>query len=143
MANRKTVNINIDATKKLIANNGWSNVYFSSTLMSKNRGWITEWMRGRNLPSPEEAAQMCILLNTTPEEILLSSGETEPETEKMHSDIALVKSLIGQKSAQKTPDPETEGISPAKRELLSSIDDLTDDQCIKLLGIIAEAKKLL
>ena len=38
---------------------------------------------------------------------------------------------------------ETEGISPAKRELLSSIDDLTDDQCIKLLGIIAEAKKLL
>lgn len=38
---------------------------------------------------------------------------------------------------------ETEGISPAKRELLSSIDDLTDDQCIKLLGIIEEAKKLL
>lgn len=35
-----------------------------------------------------------------------------------------------------------DGLSPAKRALLESVDGLTDEQCEKLLGIIQEAKKL-
>ena len=34
------------------------------------------------------------------------------------------------------------GLSPAKRALLESVDGLSDEQCEKLLGIIEEAKKL-
>ena len=34
-------------------------------------------------------------------------------------------------------------IGPAKQKLLDAIDDLTDEQCSKLLGIILEAKKVL
>ena len=35
-----------------------------------------------------------------------------------------------------------DGLSPAKRALLKSVDGLSDEQCEKLLGIIEEAKKL-
>ena len=83
MPRRRTVKINIECVEKLILSNGWSNVYFSTTLMGKGRGWITDWKRNGSLPSPEEAARMCLLLSTTPEEIL-----TEP------ADIELVKDLI-------------------------------------------------
>ena len=36
-----------------------------------------------------------------------------------------------------------DGLSPAKRQLLEAVDDLTDEQCEKLLGIVREAKRLL
>lgn len=44
---------------------------------------------------------------------------------------------------KKAPIPKDGGVSPAKRKLLDVIDDLTDEQCSKLLGIILEAKKVL
>ena len=45
---------------------------------------------------------------------------------------------------EKSPPPtEGGGLSPAKRELLAAVDDLSDEQCEKLLGIILEAKRLL
>lgn len=36
-----------------------------------------------------------------------------------------------------------EAVSEPKQKLLDAIDDLTDEQCSKLLGIILEAKKVL
>lgn len=85
------------------------------------------------MPSPEEAASMCAILQVEPEEIL-----TEP------SDIELVRSLIEQeRGIKKDPIPKDGGVSSAKRKLLDVIDDLTDEQCSKLLGIILEAKKVL
>lgn len=59
-----------------------------------------------------------------------------------------VKELMGE-----TDDPSAgikkdliqkdEAVSEPKQKLLDAIDDLTDEQCSKLLGIILEAKKVL
>lgn len=38
---------------------------------------------------------------------------------------------------------DVSNLSQARRALLAAIDDLTDEQCLKLLGIVEEAKKLL
>lgn len=45
--------------------------------------------------------------------------------------------------AKKAPDPEIEGVSEAKKALLDALDDLTDEQCEKLLPIILSAKAIL
>lgn len=114
MAQRQIVSaVNVDALKKKVKNNGWSNAYFCETLMGKTRGWFSEWVRKdkcgnvtpKNLPSPEEAAKMCLLLNTTPEEILI-----EP------ADIELVKGLIEQER-------ERQGI---KKEAPGAAEGLSD-----------------
>ena len=44
---------------------------------------------------------------------------------------------------KKDPIREDEVVSEPKQKLLDAIDDLTDEQCSKLLGIILEAKKVL
>ena len=95
MAKRKTVNIICNKVIPLIEKNEWSNAAFSRKV-GKYSSWFGEVLRGNNLPSPEEAAQMCLLLNTTPEEILLGVGETEEDTAKLQADIALVRGLIEQ-----------------------------------------------
>lgn len=47
-------------------------------------------------------------------------------------------------TGKKEPAPTNgDGLSPAKRKLLEAVDDLTDEQCEKLLGIVLEAKRLL
>lgn len=84
MPKRNTVNPNMDTILKLVASNSWSAASFA-TMVGKHKRWLSEVKRGNNLPSPEEAARMCVLLKTTPEEIL-----TAP------ADIALVKSLLAQ-----------------------------------------------
>lgn len=55
---------------------------------------VSEWKRDRNFPPAKEAAVICLLLKTTPEEILLHSGPTEEETQKCLEDIEEVKRLI-------------------------------------------------
>lgn len=67
-----------------------------SRKVGKHNRWISEVKRGRNLPSPEEAARMCILLETTPEEILLHEGKTDEETAKCLKDIQRVKELVAE-----------------------------------------------
>lgn len=67
-----------------------------SRKVGKHNRWISEVKRGRNLQSPEEAARMCILLETTPEEILLHEGETDEETAKCLKDIQQVKELVAE-----------------------------------------------
>lgn len=136
MSKRNTVKaINVEYLTSCLAANGWSNTYFCSQLMGKGRGWITEWKRGKNLPSPEEAARMCLLLNTTPDEIL-----TEP------ADIALVAGLIErEREAQgikKDPAPEGAEVSESKRKLLAAVDEMTDEQCDKMLELVLAAKKM-
>lgn len=72
-----------------------------SRKVGKHNRWISEVKRGRNLPSPEEAARMCILLETTPEEILLHEGETDEETAKCLEDIQRVKKLVEEMRKEK------------------------------------------
>lgn len=47
-------------------------------------------------------------------------------------------------TGKKEPVPMNgDGLSEARRKLLEAVDDLTDEQCEKLLGIVLEAKRLL
>lgn len=47
-------------------------------------------------------------------------------------------------TGKKEPTPTNgDGLSDAKRRLWEAVDDLTDEQCEKLLGIVLEAKRLL
>lgn len=88
-----------------------------------------------SLRTPEEAARMCVLLQTTPEEILVEEA-----------DIELVRSLIEQereKGIKKYPIPKDEAVSEPKQKLRDLIDGLSDEQCEKLAGFIAEALKLM
>lgn len=88
-----------------------------------------------SLRTPEEAARMCVLLQTTPEEILTEQA-----------DIELVRGLIEQereKGIKKDPIREDGVVSQEKQQLLDMIDGLSDEQCKKLAGFIAEALKLM
>lgn len=144
MAKRDTVNVNCDNVLALIRANEWSNAAFSRKV-GKYSSWFGEVLRGNNLPSPQEAAQMCVLLQTTPDEILLHQGETEEQTSKCQKDIAVVRDLLDQQRTKKAPTEtsERESISPAKQALLDVIDSLTDEQCEKLLIVVESAKNLL
>lgn len=150
MPKRDTVFINYEKTVQLIKEKYRNNTIFCEAInkamgTERTTKWVSEWKRNSNLPSPEEAVYICILLQTTPDEILLHEGETEEETAKCQKDIALVRGLIDQQGAKKAPTEtsERESISPAKQALLDAIDGLSDEQCEKLLIVVESAKKLL
>ena len=135
MSKRLVVTPNIEEVNSLVEGKGWSKAYFSETVMKKSRGCITEWKRAKNFPSPEEAVRMCVMLQTTPEEILTEQA-----------DIELVRGLLEQereKGIKKDPIPKDEVVGSAKQKLLDALDGLSDSQIEKLIGIIEEAKKLL
>lgn len=143
MSKRLIIIPNIKKIESEIRRNGWSNAYFTSEVMKKQRGWVSEWKRGKNFPSPEEAARMCIQLNTTPEEILLREGSTEEETARCQQDIDTVRQLV-EESQGAEKDPATNGeVSSAKKALINLIVDLDEEQCRKLRSIIEEAVNLL
>ena len=145
MSKRVVVHLNIQSVKIKIKESCRSNVVFCEK-MGKHIRWVSEWCRTppKNLPSPEEAARMCILLNTTPEEILLREGSTEAETARYQQDIETVRQLVEEaRGAEKAPDPKIEGLSAAKKALLAAVDGMTDEQCEKLLPIVLSAKTVL
>lgn len=76
MPKRATVKPNVDAILKMVASNSWSAASFSK-MVEKHKRWLSEVKRGNNLPSPEEAARMCVLLQTTPEEILVEQADID------------------------------------------------------------------
>lgn len=143
MAKRKTVNVNTDKIIFLAEANEWNKAAFARKV-GKHSRWLSEVARGRNLPSPEEAAQMCLLLHTNPEEILLAEGETAEETAQYQEDIALVRELMEEmQGAKKAPATEGEGISAERKALLDIVYSLTDEQCRKLLVLVQGAKTVL
>lgn len=145
MSRKKTVRLNYPAAKAAIDKNFRSNVVFCEAMGFQNRNsWVSDLKRNKNLPSPEEAARMCILLNTTPEEILLREGSTEAETAQCQQDIETVRQLVEEaRGVEKAPDPKIEGLSAAKQALLAAVDGMTDEQCEKLLPIVLSAKTVL
>ena len=145
MSRKKTVQLNYPAAKAAIDKNFRSNVVFCEAMGFQNRNsWVSDLKRNKNLPSPEEAARMCILLNTTPEELLLCEGSTEADTARCQQDIETVRRLVEEaRGAEKAPDPKIEGLSAAKKALLAAVDGMTDEQCEKLLPIVLSAKKVL
>lgn len=62
---------------------------------------------------------------------------------KYHVSVEWLQGKTEDKSIKETPDPKIEGVSKAKKALLGAIDDLTDEQCEKLLPIVLSAKQVL
>ncbi len=128
MSKRATVKVDIERIEIIIKANGWRNSYFAEVIMKKQRGWVSEWKRGKNFPSPKEAAQMCILLKTTPDDILLHEGSTSEETAKCLEDIETVRKLVEAESIKETPDPKIEGVDNKIAQFIrsASADELTE-----------------
>lgn len=148
MSRRDTVRTNYDAIKALIDNHkvyrGNNTSFCIDMGFEKRTSWVSDLKRNRNFPSPEEAALMCQLLNTTPEKILLHEGKDEKETAKCQEDIKRVRELLEQaEQKENAPDPKIEGARGAKQALMDAIDDLTNEQCEKLLPIVLSAKTVL
>lgn len=142
MAKRTVVKVDFEKVAHLIEKTEWSKAAFAR-LVGKHSRWLSDVSKGNNLPSPEEASRMCILLKTTPDDILLHEGNTPEETAKCLEDIETVRKLVEAEGIKETPDPkiEGEGLSAARQKLYDAIANLTDEQCTKLLGVVEWAKE--
>lgn len=118
MSRRKTVKLNLPVVNPLIKQVFRSNVVFCEK-MGRAHNWVTDWNRKdedekpkpKNLPSPEEAAQMCILLKTTPDKILMHEGKTPEETAKCLEDIETVRKLVeAERAKENAPGQMAEGV---------------------------------
>lgn len=103
-----------------------------SRKVGKHNRWISEVKRGRNLPSPEEAARMCILLKTTPEEILLHEGKTDEETAKCLEDIQRVKELVEELRKEEAV-PTTTGLPITREAWEAEAEKWSDEDLIKAM----------
>lgn len=135
MPKRDTVFINYEKTVQLIKEKYRNNTIFCEAInkamgTERTTKWVSEWKRNSNLPSPEEAVYICILLQTTPDEILLHEGETEEETAKCQKDIALVRDLLDQHGAKKAPTETSE--RELDMSLIKRLVQLTPDEMEKV-----------
>lgn len=140
---RDTVKPNLQVLLPLIKEKFRSNVVFTKEVRGKDKsGWISEWRRGKNFPSPEEAARMCILLKTTPEEILLHEGETDEETAKCLKDIQRVKELVEELTAESEEKRSAKGeaLSPVDQEIFDFISAASVEEVAEVLRFIGYLK---
>lgn len=113
MSRRKTVQLNLPVVLSAIKKNCRSNVVFCERMGRSSGKWVSDWQRtpAKNLPSPEEAARMCALLQVEPEEIIAT-----PE------DIALVRDLIEQEREAQKKDTTPQGdVSKLPKDIQSLI----------------------
>ena len=135
MSRKKTVKIIYDSVKVQIDKHFRSNVVFCLAMGFEDRpSWVSDLKRGRNLPSPEEAARMCVLLQTTPEEILAEEA-----------DIELVRSLIErerEKGIKKERPADGEALTPKDKALLTWFHSLPQEKREALLNLGGAPKGL-
>lgn len=115
MAKRDVVFINYEKAVSLIKKIYRNNTIFCEELNKKmgttrTTKWVSEWKRNSNLPSPQEAAVICILLKTTPEDILLHEGRTPEETAKCLENIDAVRKLVEAEGIKEARATEGEGL---------------------------------
>lgn len=87
----------------------------------------SQWNTGKTKPKKSKLMAIAEYLGVSVEDI-------------MPDDVAAPAAPQG---AKKALDPKIEGVSEAKKALLDALDDLTDEQCEKLLPIILSAKAIL
>lgn len=104
--------------------------------------WITELKRGKAVITPQKAARMCILLETTPEEILLHEGETDEETAKCLEDIQRVKELVEELTAESEEKRSAKGeaLSPVDQEIFDFISAASVEEVAEVLRFIGYLK---
>lgn len=115
MSKRETVSIKVERVSTLANANGWSEAAFSRKI-GKHSRWLSEVRRNRNLPSPEEAARMCAILQVSPEDILV-----EPY------DIQLVRGLIEEQKEKADSQMGTD-FKPTKEDWERAIDKMSQDE---------------
>ena len=127
MPKRDTVQPNVDSIAEKVSAKSWSEASFSK-MIGKHKRWLSEVRRGKNLPSPEEAARICQLLKATPDEILLREGETPEATAKCLENIETVWKLVEAEGIKETPDPKIEGVVDKIAQFIrsASADELTE-----------------
>lgn len=139
LLNKSIVNLISDFCKR----NDISKAAFSRKF-GKNNRWISDLRRGKNLslPDAEEAARMCILLKTTPEEILLHEGETDEETAKCLEDIQRVKELVEELTAEgeEKRSAKGEALSPVEQEIFDFISAASVEEIAEVLRFIGYLK---
>lgn len=129
MSKRITVKLNMGVVSQKIKHICRSNVVFCEKMGRPNQNsWVSDWRRGKNLPSPEEAARICQLLKATPDEILLREGETPEATAKCLENIETVRKLVEAEGIKETPDPKIEGVDDKIAQFIrsASADELTE-----------------
>lgn len=115
MAKRSTVAVDYEEVCSLIKQKHWSQASFAE-MVGKHRTWIANVKLGKNLPSPEEAAQMCAILQCDPEEIITDAA-----------DVELVRGLISdERQAQ-------ESRSVQSAEVNAYLDQLKSDSNYRIL----------
>lgn len=139
MPKRDTVQPNVDSIAEKVSAKSWSEASFSK-MIGKHKRWLSEVRRGKNLPSPEEAARICQLLKATPDEILLREGETPEATAKCLENIETVRKLVEAKGIKETPDPKIEGVSAEAQEILDYIRDATPAELAEVCRYIGYLK---
>ena len=139
MPKRDTVQPNVDSIAEKVSAKSWSEASFSK-MIGKHKRWLSEVRRGKNLPSPEEAARICQLLKATPDEILLCEGETPEATAKCLENIETVRKLVEAESIKETPDPKIEGVSAEAQEILDYIRDATPAELAEVCRYIGYLK---
>ena len=139
MPKRDTVQPNVDSIAEKVSAKSWSEASFSK-MIGKHKRWLSEVRRGKNLPSPEEAARICQLLKATPDEILLREGETPEATAKCLENIETVWKLVEAEGIKETPDPKIEGVSAEAQEILDYIRDATPAELAEVCRYIGYLK---
>lgn len=109
--------------KELCKSRGTSIAALESRLGMGN-GTIGKWWKNGRVPNYANLSAVANALETT---IAYLTGETDDPSAGIKKD----------------PIPKDGAVSEPKQKLLDVIDNLTDEQCSKLLGIILEAKKVL
>ena len=138
MSRRKVVKLKLEVVNPLIKKVCRNYTIFCEKMGRGANNWVADWNRKdengnpkpKNLPSPEEAARMCAILQVEPEEIL-----SEP------SDIELVRSLIEQeRGIKKDPIPKDGAVSPAAQELLDFLDSASGEELADVIKYIRYLK---
>ena len=144
MPKRYTVALNLPNVRGLIKKKCRSNIVFCEMMGKEDRpAWVSDWLRGKNLPSPEEAAQMCVLLDADPEDILLGTGNTDEETAKLQADIALVRELVEKQSIKKdlTENGEVDKETAELQGIWNSADEDEKRALLEMARLIKSRRK--
>lgn len=99
---------------------------FAKIIGASNQG-VLNWQSGECVPYPKTKKKIAEHFGITLEAL---DGDELP--------------VLPEEGIKKeTSDQKAEGVSAAKQALLAAIDDLTDEQCEKLLPIVLSAKTVL
>lgn len=98
---------------------------------------VSAWRRRTSASYQRRLPQIAEALGTTSEYLLTGDGP------KYRNQSALFVDVSGSMGKKEPAPMNGDGLSEAKRRLWEAVDDLTDEQCEKLLGIVLEAKRLL